>query len=46
MSYELNAINSMAKTNPEKLIRQSEAEYESRIKLAAELIVQIGRAHV
>lgn len=40
MSYELNAINSMAKTNPEKLIRQSEAEYESRIKLAAELIVQ------
>lgn len=40
MSYELSVINGLAKADPEKLIRQSESEYESRIKLAAELIVQ------
>lgn len=40
MAYELNVINDLAKASPAKFIRECEDEYESRIKLAADLIVQ------
>lgn len=40
MAYELTLINQRAKANPEKFILDCEEEYESRIKLAAELILQ------
>lgn len=40
MAYELTLINQRAKSNPEKFILECEEEYESRIKMAAELILQ------
>lgn len=40
MAYELNVINSMAKSDPKAFVEKCEAEYESRIKLAADLIIQ------
>lgn len=40
MSYELNNINGMASADPAAFVNKCEEEYESRIKLAADLIVK------
>lgn len=40
MSYELNVINKLAKTDPKAFVAKCEEEYEARIRLAAELIIQ------
>jgi len=40
VAYELNVINQMVRANPRSFVEKCEAEYESRIRLAADLIVQ------
>jgi len=39
----LNVINKLAKTDPKAFVAKCEEEYEARIRLAAELIIQTAK---